>query len=457
MVSARPVFSKEGLELLRQEEGFNKPLHIWTVSELTRNIRLILETSFSEVWVEGEISGLKRIPTGTIFFNLKDDLSLLKCVVFASITESMRFNLEDGLKVICLGYVSVYDKRGEYQLYVQRIEPKGIGSLQLALEQLKKKLEKEGLFRIERKRPIPYLPSCIGIVTSLSGAAIKDILKVLEERYKDVHIIINPVRVQGEMAKEEIASAINDFNLFNHQLPLNERIEVLIVGRGGGSIEDLWAFNEEVVARAIYNSRIPVISAVGHERDITIADLVADLRAPTPSVAAEMVIPKKEELRKKIKDISEDLRQSFLDLILRDQQVLDDLIYRLGLIIQHNLELNLSQLQAAKKKLIFLNPLSTIQQYKERIEDLKRQLFLRIDFSLKLKQSEFNSQLKKLSSLSPLNVLSRGYSITFKIPQETIVKESRDLKKNDLIKTKLFKGQLISKVVEVREDESDKI
>jgi exodeoxyribonuclease VII large subunit len=413
-----------------QENILDKPKHIYTVSGLTQDIKLILENTFAEVWVEGEVSGTRRIPTGTAFFNLKDDVSILKCVAFASNLETIKFALKDGIKVICFGYVSVYDKRGDYQLYVQKIEPKGIGSLQLALEQLKQKLEKEGLFKAEHKRPIPYLPSRIGVVTSLSGAVIKDILKVLERRFKDIHIIINPARVQGEGAEEEIASAIKDFNFFNEQLPLKNRIEVLIVGRGGGSIEDLWAFNEEIVARAIYNSQTPVISAVGHERDWTIADLVADLRAPTPSVAAELVIPKKEDLRQKVKGLCEDLKQSFLDMVFRFQEALDDLAYRLSL----------------------ANPVSQIQRYQEKINDSFRQIYTRLKHYLRLKQSEFSGLAEKLSSLSPLNILSRGYSITFKMPEEKIIKGAGFMQIGDIIKTRLSKGEITSRITEVKKN-----
>jgi len=221
---------------------------IYTVSEITQDIKIILENTFGEVWVEGEVSGIRKISTGTLFFTLKDDSSILKCVMFAPSARTVKFEIKDGLKVICFGHVGVYEKEGLYQLYVENLEPKGIGSLQLALEQLKQRLEKEGLFRAEHKRTIPYLPSCIGVVTSLQGAAIKDILKVLERRFADTRIIIASVRVQGEGAGEEIAQAIGDLNRFNQDSCVKEKIEVLIVGRGGGSIEDLWAFNEEIVA-----------------------------------------------------------------------------------------------------------------------------------------------------------------------------------------------------------------
>ncbi|MFA4842447.1 MAG: exodeoxyribonuclease VII large subunit [Candidatus Omnitrophota bacterium] len=404
-----------------------KAQHIYTVSEVTQDIKLILENTFAEIWVEGEISGISRIPTGTIFFNLKDNLSLLKCVVFPSYVSALKFELKDGLKAVIFGRISVYEKQGSYQLYAQKIEPRGIGSLQLALEQLKTKLEKEGLFSPQRKRAIPYLPSCIGIVTSLQGAAIRDILKVLDRRFKDIRVIINPARVQGEGAKEEIAQAILDLNRLNEEKSFAEKIEVMIVGRGGGSIEDLWAFNEEAVARAIYNSKIPVVSAVGHERDWTVADLVADLRAATPSVAAELVAPKKEDLQARLEELKSGINQAFLDFAQGLWDSLDEMAHRLTL----------------------RNPVQVLQQYLDKAGDLVKQINLRMSHLIKLRESEFLKSAQNLSSLSPLNILSRGYSITFKTPEGIIVKDAKSLKNGDTIKTRLHKGEIISQVTEV--------
>jgi len=401
--------------------------HIYTVTEITQDIKLILENTFAQVWVEGEVSNFRPSQAGHLYFSLKDKDALLNSVMFARAAIDTKFRLEDGLKIICYGKVDVYPPRGQYQLIIEKIEPKGIGGLQLALEQLKKTLEKEGLFAQEHKRPIPYLPSNIGLVTSISGAAIKDILKVLDRRFGDIHVVISPVQVQGDAAKDEIASAIDNFNLYNEGLPLKDRIEVLIVGRGGGSIEDLWAFNEEIVARAIYNSVIPVISAVGHERDWSVADLVADMRAPTPSVAAELVVPEKTELRQQVQE----LRQS------------------LNLSMSHALELLHQDLSATQKKLSLLNPVTLLKQHKEKVLDLARQIFIRTEHFLKLRQAGFNTAIEKLSSLSPLNILSRGYSITFKMPGEEIIKENKTLKEGDIIKTRLHRGEILSKVTEV--------
>src|SRR3990172_5484797 len=263
--------------------------YVLKVSELTREIKDILEGKFYEVWVEGEISNLRIPPSGHLYFTLKDDSSQIRAVLFRLQARALRFIPEDGLHVICGGRISVYEKRGEYQLILETMEPKGVGALQLAFLQLKDKLEKEGFFDPGRRKPIPMFPQAIGIVTSPTGAVIRDMLHIIERRFKNVRIVLYPVRVQGEGAALEIAGGIDYFNALNE-------VDVIIVGRGGGSIEDLWAFNEEEVARAIYHSKIPIISAVGHETDYTIADFVADLRAPTPSAAAELVEGVKAEM-----------------------------------------------------------------------------------------------------------------------------------------------------------------
>jgi exodeoxyribonuclease VII large subunit len=255
--------------------------HILSVTQLTSRIKSLLEETFPDVWVEGELSNLSVPQSGHAYFTLKDEHSQIRAVLFRSSQRSIKFTLQHGMQVICRGRVSVYEPRGEYQLILEYIEPKGMGALQLAFEQLKARLEKEGLFDLEHKKPLPLLPRRIGIVTSPTGAAIRDMLRVIKRRHPKIQILIYPVPVQGVEAAPAIVEAIQYFN--------GERnVDVMIVGRGGGSLEDLWAFNEEAVVRAIYASRVPVISAIGHETDYTIADFVADLRAPTPSAAAEM-------------------------------------------------------------------------------------------------------------------------------------------------------------------------
>ena len=424
--------------------------HIYTVSELTRGIKLILETSFPAVWVEGEVSNFKAHTSGHLYFSLKDSDATLAAAMFMPGSRQVKFKIEDGLKVVCCGRVNAYLPRSQYQIIVERIEPKGIGSLQLALEQLKEKLAKEGLFASEHKKPIPYLPRRVGVVTSLSGAAIRDILKVLDRRFGELNIVINPVQVQGDNAKDEIARAIADFNIFNETLPASERIEVMVVGRGGGSMEDLWAFNEEVVARAIYNSKIPVISAVGHEKDWTIADMVADVRAATPSVAAELITPKREDLKERVKELTADLERSFLNTLSLCRDATADILRRMRLGMDNTLRLNANTYLAAQKKLLLLNPAVTIGQYQRRISDFARQILVGMEHILKMRQANFSAAADKLRSLSPLSILGRGYSITFSMPEARVVKNGSDLKIGDTIKTRLHEGEVLSQVTDLR-------
>ena len=377
---------------------------VYSVTELTRNVRIILEDSFPAVWVEGEVSNFTLHTSGHMYLTLKDNTSQLSCVMFRGVNQKLKFKIKDGIQLICFGRISVYDKRGTYQLYIEEVEPKGLGALQLAFQQLKEKLEKEGLFDESHKVPIPFLPTCIGVVTSPTGAAIRDILNVTRRRFSNVEIIINPVRVQGKGAETEIADAIKEFNKLNRNPAFGRQIDVMIVGRGGGSLEDLWAFNEEIVARAIYESLIPVISAVGHEIDYTISDLAADLRAPTPSAAAELVIPRKEELLGKI-------------------------------------EVAVTRL---KKELVNL-----FRQTRQRVDEFDKGLSAALRIMLDSKRQDFRVSTGKLQALSPLAVLSRGYSITTKLPAGEILKDSKKVKKGDRIETKLGRGTFTSEVQEV--------
>ena len=289
-------------------DRFSEYKTIWTVSELTQKVKTRLEADFGEVWVEGEISNLRRPSSGHSYFTLKDDKSQIRAVIFRFMGRYLKFEPQDGMLVICRGKMSVYEPRGEYQLILDYMEPKGVGALQLAFEQLKEKLGKEGLFATDHKKPLPYLPRKIGIVTSSTGAAVRDILNVIGRRFPTMSILISPVKVQGEGSAPEIARAIDGLNLMDD-------IDVIIVARGGGSLEDLWSFNEECVARAIYRSSIPVVSAVGHEIDFTIADFVADLRAPTPSAAGELVVRDKGELVNFIESLSDRLRNRTLQIL----------------------------------------------------------------------------------------------------------------------------------------------
>src|ERR671924_1876239 len=296
---------------------------ILTVSEVSERIKIVLEDTFFDIWVEGEISNLRTPSSGHAYLTLKDEHSQIRAVLFKMQRRYLRFDPKDGMLVIVRGRISLYEPRGEYQLVIDYLEPKGIGALQIAFEQLKTRLAQAGLFDPARKRPLPVLPRGIGIVTSPTGAVIRDMLQILRRRFANLHVCIYPVRVQGDGAAEEIARAIEALNG-------DLGIEVIILARGGGSLEDLWAFNEESVARAIYQSRMPVISAVGHEIDFTIADFVADVRAPTPSAAAELVVAAKEEFCTRIDRLVDRLRTAVTANIQRRRTMVHMLVSRRG-------------------------------------------------------------------------------------------------------------------------------
>jgi len=394
---------------------------IYTVSQITRDIRFFLEEKFGALWIEGEVSNFLRHRSGHIYFSIKDEGSVLLCVFFRGANAGLKFELKNGMRVLCSGKISVYDKRGQYQLYVKKVEPKGRGALQLAFEQLKEKLKEEGFFDESRKKPIPYLPQRIGIITSPTGAAIRDILNVTKRRFANIDIVLNPVSVQGESAKGEISDALDVFNSLGN-------IDVIILGRGGGSLEDLWPFNEEVVARAIFRSEIPVISAVGHEIDWTISDFVSDFRAPTPSAAAELVIPKKEDLVSRIDALKDRMRLA----LVSKREALSE------------------KLNMLKNRYAFKEPLNMIARREQEIDDFLREVVLKGDFILKLKTKSLNAVSGKLEALSPLGILNRGYSITMSGRNDMILKDASALKKQDLIKTKLSKGEIVSRVEELK-------
>lgn len=399
---------------------------VYTVKEITRRIRDLMEFNFPGVWIEGEISGFKHHHSGHMYFTLKDESAVLNAVFFARQNRGIKFELKDGLKVLAFGKVSVYEPRGNYQLYVEQIEPKGLGALQLAFLQLKEKLAQEGLFDAERKRPIPSFPRTIGVVTSPTGAAIRDILNIVNRRFRGTNVLLNPVKVQGAGAAEEIARAIDEMN----QL---EDIEVLIVGRGGGSLEDLWAFNEEAVARAIHRSRIPVISAVGHEIDWTIADWVADLRAPTPSAAAELVVQNREELETRLTDFNTRLRNAVRGLLEEKQELLRGL----------------------RESYAFRQPLALINQYAQRLDELLRQLQNYLKNLVREKDQTFRSWVGRLEALSPLAILERGYSLTFNVKGE-LVKDVCQVRAGETLKSRLARGIVYSKVEKMEKVEESK-
>ena len=442
-----------------------KSLDVLTVSELIRQIRLQLESSFDSVWVEGEISNLRSPSSGHLYFTLKDENSQIKTVVFRSHMRFLKFEIKDGIQVISRGRVSVYEPRGDYQLIVDYIEPKGVGALQLAYEQLKERLKSEGLFDNSHKKPLPLLPRKIGLVTSSSGAAVQDMINIILRRFPSIEILILPVRVQGEGASSEIAHAIEELNRISG-------IDVMIVGRGGGSLEDLWAFNEEIVARAIYHSDIPVISAVGHEIDFTISDFVADLRAPTPSAAAELVVPNKSELVSYLENwmgrlenlVFQSLESNrnklgFLEKRLSDpRRRIDDFRLRIDDIFNH-LSVNTSnllrrkaeQLERKKDALISRSPKGRIGELKNFVSQLNKEIDVHIRHYLGNRRHRFERSLEGLDRLSPLNVLRRGYSITRALPDYSILKDVKGLKVGDRINVKLHRGEIIGQIKQLIE------
>ncbi len=438
----------------------------YTVTGLNREIKNLLDAELGSVWVEGEISNLRTPYSGHSYFTLKDKNAQIRSVLFKGQKSMVRFEIEDGQQVLVRGRITVYEPRGDYQIIVDYMEPKGYGALQKAFEQLKEKLSKEGLFDEQYKKPIPYLPQKIGVVTTATGAAIRDILQVLDRRFSNVEVLIAPAKVQGEGAAEEIASAIHDLNLHG-------QAEVIIVGRGGGSLEDLWAFNEEVVARAIFGSRIPIISAVGHEIDFTIADFTADLRAPTPSAAAEMVIPNKADLQETVLSLKknlvwimesrlENLREKLSSLrerrFFREPGVLYEAARQrldyLALELERNsldkIKDQRTRLDHFSRSLELLSPSNRVKAYEEKLYNLSRVLGERARQIIFLKKGELEKGCSRLDALSPLATLSRGYSIC-RTPGKKVVRDSGQVNEGDELNLLLHKGELFCRVEGKRE------
>lgn len=399
-----------------------KEKKIFTVSEITQDIKIIFENTFAEVWVEGEVSNFKAAASGHFYFTLKDKDACLAAAMFVRANRQLKFKLEDGLKVICFGKVDVYPPRGQYQLIVEQIEPKGIGAQQLAFEQLKAKLFKEGLFDPARKRQLPLMPQTIGIVTSKAGAAIRDILQILKKGAPFVDVVIRSTKVQGEGAAKEISEAIEDLNKF-------AKIDCLIISRGGGSIEDLWAFNEEVVARAISNSKIPTISAVGHQINTTLSDLTADVFVETPSAAAKIIVDKKNSLNAEIDGLKYEMNSAVTSIL-------------------HVLSNSLTALRHVLK-----SPLDRLLEKQQFLDELISGLDKSIKHFIDITSERFSVLVHRLDALSPLAILSRGYSLTMLEKNEEVVRDASKLKKGDIIKTFLGKGSAISRVEEVSENE----
>jgi exodeoxyribonuclease VII large subunit len=431
---------------------------IWTVSELNRAAGELLEEAFPRVWVEGEISNWKVYGSGHAYFSLKDDGGQIAAVLFRAVAKNFRFEPRDGLAALAAGRVSLYSQRGQFQLIVDELEPRGKGALQLAFEQLKEKLQKEGLFDAARKRPLPALPRTVGVVTSPTGAVIRDIITVLGRRFANVRVLLNPVRVQGEGAGAEIAAAIAE-------LGRRTDVDVLIVGRGGGSMEDLWAFNEEVVARAIVASPVPVISAVGHETDFTIADFVADLRAPTPSAAAELVVNSKEALEARIGTLERQARAAFGARLQSARHRLDALAVRRmigdrrrhlrdlaqevdgleGALLRTNAEKGAARRRSLERlgaALAHLSPRARWAVLGGRLANAGSRLQAAQGRSLAAQRNRVAVLAGTLDALSPLGVLGRGYSICRRLPGLEIVKDAGAVPPGADVEVLLHRGRL---------------
>jgi exodeoxyribonuclease VII large subunit len=475
---------KESPEIRGGDPAARERRRVYTVSELNALAHEVLEEAFPSIWVEGEISNLRKYPSGHTYFTLKDASAQISAVLFRGAAQSLPFRPEDGLKVLARGRVSLYEARGTFQIVVETLEPAGLGALQLAYEQLKARLLEEGLFDPARKRPLPALPRRIGIVASLQGAALRDILKVLARRFANLEVVIAPSRVQGEGASFEIVESIRMLNRLGG-------VDVLIlargggsiedlwafneerVARGGGSIEDLWAFNEERVARAIASSAIPVVSAVGHEVDTTIADLVADLRAPTPSAAAEMVVRSKEEMADGIRALEARLsaavrlrlsawretlddagsaraREAVRDRLHQLALRVDDLTSRLGARLEKAATESRHRLDLLRERMTPERLGERLRLRRARADGYERLLRASMTARLQRAGDQCSAYAERLQALSPLAVLSRGYAICRLTPAGAILKDAAEARAGDAVHVRLHRGGLRCAVTEVR-------
>jgi len=448
---------------------------ILSVSTLNERIKALLEDRFASLWVEGEVSNLRRPASGHVYFTLKDAKSQIRAVIFRNPYaprgggRPAGFALEEGMSIVCRGRVSVYPPRGDYQLLIDAVEPRGLGALQKAFEQLKARLEGEGLFDPARKKPLPFLPARIGVVTSPTGAVIRDILTVTRRRFPSVDLLIAPVRVQGAEAPAEIIQALADLQFAPH-------VEVIILARGGGSLEDLAPFNDEGVARAIARSRIPIISAVGHETDFTIADFTADLRAATPSAAAELAVPlrvelietvetlrlrfhrhwrrEQERLRRRVREVTERLRdpkRRLADIRL----ALDDQVERMRLAIDHRLQVRRRECITIGVRLEHQNPRSRIAERLRQVDQRSKDLQANWGRLAEQRRHRCQTAAGLLDSLSPLACLNRGYSITRRLADGRILRRAQSTAVGDAISCRLAEGSLLATVTEIRNESKE--
>jgi exodeoxyribonuclease VII large subunit len=418
---------------------------VLSVSELTHRLQEVLEDRFPAVWVEGEISNYRLYGSGHAYFTLKDAESQIRAVLFRNRGRRIKFEPADGLHVMAFGSIEVYPQRGEYQLVIELLEPKGLGALQLAFDQLKTRLQAEGLFDQARKRELPRFPRKIGVVTSPSGAAIRDILRVIGRRFGDLHIVIAPARVQGDGAAEEIAHGLRDLNALGG-------VDVIIVGRGGGSLEDLWAFNEEIVARAIAASKVPVVSAVGHEVDYTIADFVADLRAPTPSAAAELVVREKQAVVDTLAQLRARLERFALRPLRDLERRVDELAARLRREMRNELGRANHRVTLATRALRASDPVARVARDRHRLDSLQARMVTLLHRRRDRARYALQTAVGRLDSLSPLAVLGRGYSLT-RTPAGDIVHSPAQVRVGDVIRVLLQRGSLDARVTETREQD----
>lgn len=440
---------------------------ILTVAQLTRRVKTLLEEAIGPVWVAGEISNWKVAGSGHAYFTLKDKESQIDAVMFRGRLSRLRFDPENGLEVVAHGRVSVYERRGNYQIVLDDMQPKGMGALQLAFEQLKKKLEAEGLFDAAHKKPLPVLPKRIGVVTSPTGAAIRDILNVIHRRFAGVHVILYPARVQGSEAAPEIAAGIRALDAWG--------VDVMIVGRGGGSMEDLWPFNEEAVVRAVFDARTPVIAAVGHEVDFTLTDFAADLRAPTPSAAAELVVRERAALaeqvgllRRRMESAArrhvEQMRHRVAsarrcyvfqrpdELVRELRQTCDELRLRLEETLTERARAARIRLDRASRALALLSPRRQTAQATERHTALTQRLLRAGALIVEDKRQRMRPAAARLAALSPLAILSRGYALAWKLPERALVRDAAALAPDDTIYVRFGAGGAEALVRRIEDD-----
>jgi len=440
---------------------------IWTVSQITRRIKSLLEEQIGSVWVSGEISNWKLAASGHAYFTLKDKDSQIDAVIFKGSLRRVRFEPESGLEVLGHGRVTVYERRGNYQIVLDDMQPKGVGALQLAFEQLKKKLGAEGLFAEEHKKTLPMLPRRVGVVTSPTGAAIRDILNVLGRRFGNLHVLIHPARVQGEEAAGEIVEGIRTLDAYG--------VDVIIVGRGGGSLEDLWPFNEEAVVRAVFEAATPIISAVGHEVDFALTDFAADLRAPTPSAAAELVVREQQALLERVETLRQRLTGglsqwleraryrlraatgSFVfqrpeELLRQPRQECDELRMRLESVMTERLRVLRQRVDQASRTLSLLSPVNQVRQAYERLAVTRERLSRAMRGLTEQLRSRLRPAAAQLNALSPLAILSRGYALAWKQPGNTLIRNASDVSENDELRIQVGQGALRATVTAIEEE-----